>query len=498
MSTFYGLNIARRGLTAAQKGIDVTGHNIANAQTPGYTRQRLSLESIEPAALGSRFAPSEAGLSGGGVRILTVDQIRNPFLDRQFRHENAMAKEYQMRAADLIYIESLFDELSDTGLSSNMNDFLASLQETSKSPTSVEYRTNLIQNAIKLTETFHHYTRQIADKQSEQNRAVEVMTGQINDIATTIGDLNVQIARYELSGQKANDLRDQRGLMLDQLSSLTSFSAEETNDGFLQVKIGNTFLVDHGTVSQMAVVPAVDNPISGEADSLYQVIWSDSQETVQLGRGELKAVINLRDGDTAGNVGLPYINEQINRLARALAHEMNAVHQTGWSLPGPSGASQTGLDFFEEPLDALGIPQQITAANLKVNQALIDDVRLIALASEEINGPAEAGDNRNALKLITLFTSSDLADISNFGNFLESFVAQLAVETSNAEKRMNAQHVLVASIDQQRLSISSVSLDEEMTRLIQLQHSYAASSRMITAIDQNLDVLINRTGMVGR
>ena len=254
MSSFYGLDIARKALTTSQKGIEVTAHNIANANTPGYSRQRLSLAAIEPAVLGSRFAPASQGMSGGGVRIITVDQIRNPFLDRQFRHEQAMAKEYETRSADLQYIESLFDELSGTGLSAGMNEFLSSLQEVSKSPTSVEYRTNMIQNAIKLTETFHHYARQLTDKQAELNRSVEVMTGQINDLATSIRDLNVQIARYELSGQKANDLRDQRNLLLDKLSQQTDFTARETDEGYMQILIGDDMLVNHADIRSLEVI----------------------------------------------------------------------------------------------------------------------------------------------------------------------------------------------------------------------------------------------------
>ena len=498
MSTFSGLDIARKALSTAQKGIDVTGHNIANAQTPGYSRQRLTLASIEPSGLGTRFAPAQEGRIGEGVRIVTVDQIRNPFLDRQYRHEYALEQEYQMRSEDLLYVESLFDELSETGLTNGMNEFLSSLQELTKSPTSKEYRTNVLQNAIKLGETFAHYARQIADKQAEQDRTVTVMTGQINDIAQTVGELNTQIARYELSGQTANDLRDKRNLLLDELSGLVAFTAEETADGRLQVSVGSELLVDHNIVRRLDTVAAIDNPITGEPASLQQVVWQDTGDPLAPESGRIKAVLDLRDGSSAEEYGLPYIDRQIDRLAGALAVSFNEVHRAGWTLPGDSGPSQTGVDFFLIPVDGVGNPLPVTAENLTVNPDIINDVNRIAASGQEVLSEAQAGDNTNSLDLLTLFDSHDIPDVGHYADFLESFIAELAVETAHNEKRVSGQSLLVQSLDTQRQSVSGVSLDEEMSRMVQLQHSYSAAARLMTTIDQNLDVLINRTGIVGR
>ena len=172
MSTFYGLDVARRALMVSQKAIDVTGHNIANAETSGYTRQRLVTASVEPATGATRFLMAGQGQTGGGVTIRTVDQIRSPFLDRQYRNESTRTAQWATRADQLAYVEGLFDELSGTGLSDALSDFSASLQEVSKNPINKEHRTNLLQTATNLTDIFGHFSSQLVEMQNDQDQEI--------------------------------------------------------------------------------------------------------------------------------------------------------------------------------------------------------------------------------------------------------------------------------------------------------------------------------------
>jgi len=490
MSTFFGLDIARKALAVSQKALDVTGHNISNANTPGYTRQRLIVASVEPTGGSSRFAVSERGATGQGVVPVTVDQIRSPFLDRQFYRENSRVGDLATRAEHLTYVERLFDELSDTGLSQSFDQFSASLQEASKNPVNKEFRTNLLQNALKLTETFHHYTAQLRDKTADLDHSLRIQAGQVNDLAQGIADCNSQIARYELSGQKANDLRDKRNALIDQLSGLIDITTRENESGVLQIHTGDRLLVDHAQANRLAAIPDLTDPVTGTANALHRLAWASDNSSLQPAGGSLKALIDLRDGDTTEQLGIPAIHHQLDRLAGALATTFNQVHQAGWGLPDQENGlmSETGVPFFAGS----------TAASLSIHPLVLDNLNRIALSSEPVTGAPQAGNNRNALVLTALFSDRQIPDIGSYAGYLGSFVSGLAVECAHVEKRLEGQKLLIDSIDQQRQSVSSVSMDEEMTRMIRFEKSYAAAARMITTIDEMLDVLINRTGLVGR
>jgi len=488
MSMFYGLEIARKGLTASQKGLEVSGHNIANASTPGYSRQRLSLNAVEPPTGYMKYSNGAKGRVGGGVNIITVDQIRNPFLDRQFRNEETRLNYYSGKADGLAYIEALFDELNNANLSDSIADFRASISEVAKDPTNREFRTNMLQNAIKMTETFQHYSNQLIDKQAEQNSQVSVLAGQVNDLARSISDLNLQIASFELSGQKANDLRDQRNVYLDELSGLTDISYSYDNNDYLTVKIGSDELLSHGNYTKIIAEPdstnaSLDPTLDPATQGLFTLRWESGDnagDPVEMSGGKIKAILDMRDGDTTDNLGIPWVLNQLNDLASTMVTEFNAIHESGWTLPNDGDPSVTNISFFDEPTDG------VTAGNFAVSDDIKNNVFLIAASSEEVI-PAQFNQG-----------NSGNMDIGSVSGFLKGILGNIAVEASQANKMLSSQNVLRDSISLQRESVSGVSLDEEMTNIIKFQHSYAAASRMITAIDQNLDVLINKTGLVGR
>lgn len=503
MSMFYGLEIARKGLTASQKGLEVSGHNIANASTPGYSRQRLSLNAVEPPTGYMKYSNGAKGRVGGGVNIITVDQIRNPFLDRQFRNEETRLNYYSGKADGLAYVEALFDELNNANLSDSIADFRASISEVAKDPTNREFRTNMLQNAIKMTETFQHYSNQLIDKQAEQNSQVSVLAGQVNDLSRSISDLNLQIASFELSGQKANDLRDQRNLYLDELSGLTDISYSYDNNDYLTVKIGSDELLSHGNYTKIIAEPDAGNEaLDPTAPGLLALRWDDGTGTgasdVVMSGGKIKAILDMRDGNTTDNLGIPWVLNQLNDLASTMAIQFNDIHESGWTLPNDGDPSETGIKFFAEPDEAL--PNHgVTAGNFAVSDDIKNNVFLIAASSEAVD-PAiyNQGNSGNMDKMSAFFDKVDVPVIGSVSGFLKGILGNIAVEASQANNMLSSQNVLRDSISLQRESVSGVSLDEEMTNIIKFQHSYAAASRMITAIDQNLDVLINKTGLVGR
>ncbi len=498
-SSFYGFEIAKTGLFASQRAIDLTGHNIANANTVGYTRQRLLLSSKELVAGNERFKEIINGYSGAGVRMDGVDQIRNVFLDTQYRRENSTKEMWSARSDALSYIEDIYGETNNTGLSTAINDFFTSLHTLTMNPESKEYRTNVMQNAMKMTDAFQHIAQQLADKQADMNEAARVSVIQVNGLADAIAGLNDQIFRYELTGQRANDLRDQRNNLLDELSGIVNYTYQEDADGMVSVNLGGNLLVDRTTTHKLQTTATKTNPIDG-LGNLLDVTWADYTEAdgsaspLVVTGGRLKAYLDLRDGDTADNVGIPYMAHRLDTLASSIASEFNAIHNAGWTYPDASNgnASATGVDFFEVPAGG------VTAFNFSISAAIKASVYNIAAAGSQIADATGRGDNTNALALVRLQNRLDLPVIGSLEGYLKGYLAEIGVEASHANKMLDSEQALVDSLVNQRESVSGVSVDEEMTNLVKFQHSYAASARVITTIDEYLDLLINKMGIVGR
>ena len=495
-STFYGLEIARKGLFISQKGLDVTGHNIANANTPGYTRQRLVTSSVEPGvASDGIFTYTSKGQVGAGVTIQELSQIRDKFIDMQFRRENTKLGEWSAKTEAFQYIEDVFREPSDAGLNAVLADFFSDIQEMAKNPESKEIRALVRQDAIKLTETLHHYYDQMIQLQSEQDTAINITVNEINDIVKNIRDLNEQIFRFEIGGEKANDLRDQRNLLVDRMSSLIKIDYYETPDGRFRIDINGMSLVNHTQYQAIEAVKDVKNPAGDDLDNLYSIKWSGTNMDVAINGGKLKGYMDIRDGNSPNRMGIPYFIEQLNTFAQALVTKFNEIHNSGYTLPEGDRESQTEIDFFAVPRDQDG-----QAKNISLSQAILDSVYNIAVSAQPVdeNDPNKPGDNQIALEMAGLRDLKNLPRVGNFEDFTKMLIADLAVESSHSQKMLEGQEVLTDSLDITRHSISGVSLDEEMTMIIQYQHAYSAAARAISVMDEALDILINRTGLVGR
>ncbi len=501
MSTFFGLEISRSSLFINQKAMTVTGHNIANANTAGYTRQSLVLSSLVPTS-SSILTQSGEGRVGGGVQIQQLRQIRDSFLDIQFRRENRSLEEWAAKADVLRTVEDIFNEPSETGINSSLIDFFNGIQELGKAPESIEIRTLLRQSAIKLTETFHHHRAQLSQLQQQQDVALDIAVQEINGLAMNIRELNLQIFSFEQGGQSANDLRDQRNLMLDRLSGLIQIDYYENDSGRFRIDVNGFPMVEHGETNLMETIRSTPNPI--DTDELYTLRWKDTQEAVRVEGGQLKGLLDMRDGSTPDRAGIPYFIQQLDNLAKSIAHEFNEIHRQGYTIPyGDPEQLQTGVNFFSSR-DGLAL----SAKNISVDAQILKSVNNIAASTVAIvEGSDVRGNNLNILRMAAIrneknivldLGGGEVVDIGNFEDYSKKLIAGLAVESSHSVRMTDSQGVLTFSIDHRRQSVSGVSVDEEMTDLIRYQHAYSASARMVTAIDQMLETLIQRTGVVGR
>ncbi|HWS30739.1 MAG TPA: flagellar hook-associated protein FlgK [Clostridia bacterium] len=494
-SSFYGLEIAKTGLFISQKAINVSGHNIANANTVGYTRQRVISEAIDPADYLTRFASAVNGRVGGGARVQSLEQVRDAFIDKELRREYGDMGYWETRNDALEYIETMFDETDSSALTKSLNAFINGLKEFSQNPSSQEIRTNLRMAGITLTDTFHGYYEQLTEYQSMQNDLVGQAVADINGRLSNIAAYNDAIMGYELSGEKANDLRDKRNVELDELSKLVNIEYSYDSDGHLNITSGGQTLLSHTTVNKLE---AETNVTTG----FYDVVFESSGTALNYSGGKLEAYRQMRDGATASDMGIPYMMNSLNELAKSLAMEMNAIHEQGYTLATSTNPSVNGISLFEVPAGGYG---DITAGNFSLSAEVLADINNFAASSTKTEVPADGdnsyhGDAIRALELYELCgsTTLSLTSVTGFQTYLQSFMVDISIEAGHTQTMYNSESAVIDNLETRKESVSGVSVDEEMVTLIKSQHMYSASSRIMTAIDEALDVLINRTGVVGR
>lgn len=500
-STFAGLEIAKTGLFISQKGLDVTGHNVANVDTVGYTRQRLLTTAYEPYSAVASFRPVDNALVGGGTRVTTLNQIRDSFLDRQYRTEASSLSKWTTRTQGLTYVEALFEGADLTGLSDSIDALFEGFNSVATEPNDGAQRVALQQAGIILSESLNQMYERLLDQQKDQNLAVKTVVQSINNIAEQITVLNKAIMSYEIEGDPANDLRDKRNLLLDQLSGLVDIEYG-TDSGTSQfwVKIGGETLLNHLSFNEIKLGIDTD-PTTGI--EVYVPQWASGNE-VKITDGELRAHMDLRDNAGSDNSGIPYYIEQLNTLARAIVSAVNDIHSSGWSHSNGTNGSQTGINFFNVPLDEEGNEDitKVTAGNIWISQDIIDNHFNIAASSEKVDPDTlPVGNNEIAKKLFGLINSQSLEfngeKIGSFQGFLDGVVLDLSITLNRSKVMQDTQETQVLSVDNSRASVSGVSLDEEMTNLIKYQHAYSGASRVITAMDEAIELIINRMGKVG-
>jgi len=552
-SAFYGLEIARKGLRAAQVNLELSAHNIANANTEGFTRQQAIQRAIPPTMAVSLFETTAATRIGGGVDIQEIRQIRDGFLDLQFRRENKGLGEWEVKKNTLSYIEAIFNEPSDSGISTAINEFFNSLQSLSMNPEDATTRAAVQQRALALTETIRDVYIKLEGLQSELNQNIIFKVQDINSYATRIAALNEQIFNFEVTGRKANDLRDERNLLLDGLSKLVDVNIFEDSHGRLRVDMGGgRMLVSHTESFRLDVVRRSDSlthpqyPKNNHVDigGLVDVIWQSSGEIVRISGGELKGLIDMRDGiggmgtlpgedqfsgvpgelfpppphppdgpirdlnipNSAPNkndsYGVPYYMRMWNLFADTLMITFNAVHRQGYNLVGA-----TDINLFSDGTATFDYsnPRQPVARFITISNEVRNDwnnIATIFLDGTDIAAgiaPDEArGNNKNILRMLDLRHNTFIEDIPNIETFTKGLISTLGVASRQAADMNHNQETLTEEMSRRRESISSVSIDEEMSAMVRFQHAYNASARMLTAIDEMLDVLVNRVGIVGR
>ncbi|MDD2573919.1 MAG: flagellar hook-associated protein FlgK [Bacillota bacterium] len=511
MSSFTGLNIVIKGLYAQQRALDVTGHNIANVNTEGYSRQRAVMETARPMqVLGGK------GMLGRGVDVQQIERIRNSFLDVKFWGENTVLGEWSSKSQLLGDIEMVFNEPSDAGLNTVIDRFFSALQDLSngEKASDLTVRETVRQTAIAFTNSLNNMAAQFEKIQTDANFAIETKVKEINSYAQQISELNRQIMKYELDGSNANDLRDRRNLLVDKLSGIADVRTFEDSDGRFRLSIGGRLLVNHVSYNQLALVERdniqvpVKNP-DVDADGLYEVMWDDGMGFEPKG-GELKGLLDIRDsiGSPGTYKGVPFYMERLNYFAAEFARAINDIHTAAYDLVDdgyeePGGdkvyffTNDITMDSYSDgpPRTQNPIVGQITAKNITISKEIFEDLNRIAVAASYNTVP---GDASKGLEMAGLRHQNVFPTYGTPEDFTKSIIAALGVDRQEAIRMSDNQTILVNQTDTLRMSTSGVSIDEEMANMVKFQHSYNAAARLITAMDEMIDTLVNRMGLVGR
>jgi flagellar hook-associated protein 1 FlgK len=282
---------------------------------------------------------------------------------------------------------------------------------------------------------------------------------------------------------------------LDELSKLINIEYSFNSDGQLNITTGGQTLLNHVTVNKLDTSV---NAVTGFND----VVFDLSGIALNYSGGKLEATRQMRDGATASDMGIPHIMNNLNDLARSIAMEMNAVHEQGYTLATSTNPSVTGIRLFEVPAGGYGA---ITAGNFLLSSDVLNNINNFAASSTATQVPTP-GDNSyhgDAIRAIELYelcgsTTLNLTSVAGFQTYLQSFMVGISIEAGHTQTMLSAESSVISNLETRKESVSGVSVDEEMVTLIKSQHMYTASSRIMTAIDEALEVLINRMGVVGR
>jgi flagellar hook-associated protein 1 FlgK len=402
-SLFLGLEIAKRGVMVHQTALDITGHNIANVNTPGYSRQVGNMVTNRPWHSPSMNG-ARIGQVGTGVDMQSINRIRDAFIDAQIRNEARTTGYWTGIYEGMTQVESIINEPSEEGLRAVLDQFWAAWQDVTVNPENNSTRAVVVQRGMALSDTFKHMYSQYRALQYDLNDTVAIKVDEINVLAQSIADLNYQIKVVEGAGKIPNDLYDRRDLLLDDLSSIIDIKAGFDISGNLFVQSGGRTLVQGIDVSKLAV--------KTDADGMHMVIWADSEVRTLIRSGELKGLLDMRGKTSLAEEEyvtdyreiLPTLIDELNMMAKTIVERTNELHRGGYSLNNKTPYPD-GIDFFQIP-DASQAAVKNWAQYIIVSGDLQLDPNLVAASQYATWNLAGAksnfGDNFVALAIAQL------------------------------------------------------------------------------------------------
>ena len=610
-SQFFGLSIASSGIRAANAALNTTANNIANTHTDGYSRQQVTQEAAAALRLFTTY-----GCAGAGVDTVAIERVRDEFYDLRFRNNNSTLGEYDIKKYYTQSIEDYLDDDGDTGFEAIFDEFMRALQDVKNNPSLRDYKAAFIASTQKLAEYFNTTAGNLQALQKDVNEEIKLRVERINSITSEIATMNKQINVVEMTGTRANQLRDKRDLLLDELSEIVDIKTEEYpitdpydperetgGTRFIVSIAGNQPIVDGGDYHKLECRSRADNEKvnQSDADGLYDIYWDNGNDfnlnNASMG-GSLKGLVAMRDGnnnkafqgivqavtkgqfgtevtvkasrdflsdmnkcnlsDTGGSVvigntlyyyqsweynendgtfkfimddakcdsmvtagkigreveigvdinyqGIPYYLSQMNEFVRSFAAKVNEIFTSGYDKNDNLGAmfftarkpvagnsildSQYEMGDFQ---DADGY-YEMTAFNIEINDKLVADPDLLGTKSVSNNGVEENGKLEELVETLRDKTKFSFRN-ATVEEFLQTILSDVALNSRNAKDFYDTYYGIAVTIENQRMSISSVDEDEEAVNMVKFQNSFTLSSKMVQTLTEIYDRLILETGV---
>ncbi len=452
------MDIARRAIWANRLGLDVASHNIANVNTPGYSRQRAVLQSARPLTL-------IKGQLGLGVKADQIERIRSQLLDLQYRRAGHTFGKAEIQENTLLQVETVIQEPAENSIGNLITEFFSEFSKLAGEPENTAIRNTLVQKATGLVEAFRSKYESLSEIRNSLRQEAGSMINQINEMLRQMAELNAQIAGVEGGGGSANDLRDQRDRLLDQLSEYLDVRYVENDRGLMTVSVEGMMLVGGDTF----------NPLSLEtyqADGVLKIrLKTDEGRILSVQNGRLGGLITLH------NTTIQKVLDDLNTLAGNLIQEVNRIHRKGNGLPvGNPPQPATGLDFFTGT----------DAQSIDIQPDVADNVANIAASLDGSVGNGEVALAIANLRNKKLFNGRT----ETLNDFYSNMITNLGTEIQVAQDTRFNQQLLRDQIQNQRDSVSAVSLDEEMTNLIKYQRALEAAAKIVRVVDEVLETVI--------
>ena len=458
--TFFGIEVGRTGLMASQVGQDVTGHNIANAGTEGYSVQSVDLVATDMIGTADHTTVPTGEALGTGVAVSRIQRARDQFLDTQVRGASAGQSYQSSLQGALDQVDAAFGEPSDTGLNSALGAFFNGFRDLANNPNDLGVRATTIQKGDALAQVFQGVQQRLTSLGTTLTQHIASDVSDLNNYGKQITGLNISIRQESAAGHPVNGLLDQRDLLLDKVSGLANITTTPNPDGTVNVAVGSQALV-----------------VGTDA---YAVTQTSLTASGDLKQGELAGLI-------AGQAAVTGYQGKLDALASSLSSQVNAVHQSGAGLDGT-----TGLSFFS-------VTAGKEASTIAVNPVLEnhpEQLAAAALPAPPASPVPPQGDSTNAALLAALKDKTDTAPGDPlYNNTLQGFYQQTVSDAggraATAKSASASAGATLTQLTQQRESVSGVSTDSEMVNMLKYQRAYQASARFVQTADDMIGTLIN-------
>jgi flagellar hook-associated protein 1 FlgK len=462
-------NIGKSGLMVSKQSMTTTGHNIANVNTEGYSRQNVD-QTAGPVIPDGRLT------FGTGAWSKAVTRVSDEYLERRIQGEHKNFANVEEKDLYLQQTEQVFNESNNDGLNRLATRFFNEFRKLSTDPSNTAIRASVRESSVQLASDVNRMDRELKEVGKNIDTRLEGYVRDVNALSHEVRDLNIMIEKAEMGGGSAPDLHDKRDLALKKLGAMADISTNRDNNGRVTVTLaGKVAIVVGENVTDLEVQRTPPDEKTGKKEGSLDIFVREpvpTKLTDKIKTGRLGGLLEVRDKDVAA------AQDRINNIAYLISKEVNGLHRQGFGLDG-----QAGRDFFKEPASVADAAEQ-----MQLSDDVKDNLDAIAAAKD----PSAQSDNRMAVAISGLGDVKGVAGDTN-SSILDSYnsmVSELAVKTAATKRSLVFQKDVLTQLENVREGLVGVNLDEETANLVRFQHAYAANAKVLSVADELMQTVL--------